>query len=309
MKYLLTVILLMTGSVVLSQDKKVDNLKNEAKKEVKKDGEQKEGWNKGGTFALNLGQGASRNWTAGAEQSSFSANAALYLFANEKRAKHYWDNALTTSFGFIQATSTGARKNDDRIDILSKYGVNLTKKLFFTNLANFRTQYTEGFDYSSVPDSVTGRYKRTSHLFAPAYAVLATGIEWKPTDYFSIFYSPASVRWVIVTNRPKEFAALYNVDSAQKVAIEFGSFATINFKKEIMKNITYQSRLDLYSNYLHDPFYVDIYWTNGINMKVNRFINVTYNLDMIYDNDAMFKGTKAGLQLRSFLGVGFAAKF
>lgn len=309
MKYLVCCLLILAGYAGTAQDKKITNLQNEIKKEVPKDGEQKKIWNKGGSFNLSIGQGASRRWTAGAEQSSFSANAQLYLFANKKGSNYYWDNALNTSFGFIQATSTGARKNDDRIDLLSKYGVNIGKKLFFTNLVNFRTQYTEGFDYSKLVDTVRRRYRRTSHLMSPAFAVIATGFEWKPKDYFSVFYSPASMRWILVLNRPEEFAVLYNVDPARKVALEFGSFATVNFKKEIMKNIVYQSRIDLYSNYLHDPFNVDVFWTNLINMKVNKMISVTYNLDMIYDDDALYNGGKAGLQLRSFLGVGFAAKF
>jgi hypothetical protein len=309
MKKNLLALIVFFASYAQAQDKQVSNLQSEARKEVKKDPNQKEGWTKGGSLNLALGQGASRNWTAGAEQSSFSANAMLYLFANKKSKKDYWDNALTTSFGFIQATSSGTRKNDDRIDIISKYGTRIFDHAYFTNLANFRTQFTEGFDYSQLVDTARNRYKRTSHLMAPAYAVVASGIEWKPKEYFSVFYSPASIRWIIVIKNPREFAALYNVDPARKVAIEFGSFANINFRKEVLKNINYQSRLDLYSNYLHDPFNVDVYWTNALNMKVNKWISVTYNLDMIYDNDAMFKGGLAGLQLKSFLGVGFAARF
>jgi hypothetical protein len=57
---------------------------------------------------------------------------------------------------------------------------------------------------------------------------------------------------------------------------------------------------------------VDVYWTNAIVMKVNKFLNVTYNFDLIYDDDVRQFGpnkTSAGTQIRSLLGVGFSAKF
>ncbi len=311
MKKVLSLLPIIFISVsILAQDKIVANLQNEAKKEVKKEGNVKHGWYKGGSFGISLGQGGSRHWTAGAEEFSFSTNTLLFLFANKKDSlnRNFWDNALTSSFGFINATSTGARKNDDRIDIISKYGIKLFDHTYFTNLINFRTQYTEGFDYKQLIDTAAKRYKRISHLMAPAYVTLASGLEWKPKEYFSLFYSPFSARWILVTNKPQELAVNYNVDPNRRVSIEAGSFLTANFKKEVFKNVMYQSRADFYSNYLRNPFNVDIFWTNSVLMKVNKFLTVTYNLDMIYDDDALYKGKTAGLQVRSLLGVGFTTK-
>ncbi|WP_315819916.1 hypothetical protein [Paraflavitalea speifideaquila] len=60
------------------------------------------------------------------------------------------------------------------------------------------------------------------------------------------------------------------------------------------------------------PQNVDVFWTNAIVMKVNKFLNVTYNFDLIYDDDVRQFGPNenaAGVQLRSLLGVGFSAKF
>jgi hypothetical protein len=295
---------------ILAQDKIVTNLQNEAKKEVKKEGDIKHGWYKGGSFGLALGQGGARHWTAGAEEFSFSTNAQLFLFANRKDSlnRFYWDNALTSSFGFITATSSGARKSDDRIDIISKYGLKLFDRMFFSNLVNFRTQFTEGYDYKQLIDTAAKKYKRISHLMAPAYVTVASGLEWKPREYFSLFYSPISARWIIVSNHPQELAANYNVDPRQEVTIEAGSFLTANFKKEIFKNVLYQSRADFYSNYLREPFKADLFWTNTVLMKVNKFLTVSYNLDMIYDDDAQYMGKTAGLQIRSLLGIGFTTK-
>jgi hypothetical protein len=89
--------------------------------------------------------------------------------------------------------------------------------------------------------------------------------------------------------------------------------------------------MDLYSNYLSTerftatgpgqlniekneskPQNVDVFWTNLIVMKVNKFLNVTYNFDLIYDDDVRQFGDKkssAAAQLRSLLAVGFSLTF
>ena len=110
---------------IVAQDKEVKRLKDESNKTIKKEPEQKEGWTKGGVFNLNLSQGASRNWAAGAEKFSFSINALANTFAYYKRYRNVWDNTLNVQYGIVNATSIGTRKNDDLFYLLSLYGYQL----------------------------------------------------------------------------------------------------------------------------------------------------------------------------------------
>jgi hypothetical protein len=85
-----------------------------------------------------------------------------------------------------------------------------------------------------------------------------------------------------------------------------------NFRKEIAKNVGIKSRLDLYSNYLSNPQNVDIFWTNVIAMKVNKWLAITYNFDLIYDDDARLFGPNNNAprtQIKSLLSVGFTGRF
>lgn len=89
----------------------------------------------------------------------------------------------------------------------------------------------------------------------------------------------------------------------------------MNVRKDVLKNISYISKLDLYSNYLKKPANIDLFWTNQFLLKVNKWINVTYSIDLLYDDDIRQKQTdplvvpgSVGLQVLSTLGVGFAAK-
>lgn len=297
--------LLVTG--LLAQDTQVQNLKKEASKTVPKAGEQKEGWTKGGVFNLNLSQGASRNWASGAEKASFSINAIVNSFLFYKKGRSSWDNTLNAQYGIVSATSIGTRKNDDRLDVLSRYGYQMKNpKWYFSALANLRTQFTDGFDYSTTPNKT-----KNSSFFAPAYVLLSPGILYKPNAGFDFFVSPVTSRWVIVNNANAALRPLFRIPAGKISINEIGAFASANLKKDIAKNINYVSRLDLFSNYRNNPQNIDVFWTNVIGMKVNKYIGVTYNFDLIYDHDVrnVKTGGLMGTQLKSLLGVGFTASF
>lgn len=104
---------------------------------------------------------------------------------------------------------------------------------------------------------------------------------------------------------------MFQVPPDKSFINEVGAFATANFKRDIMKNVNLVSRLDLFSNYRNNPQNIDVFWTNVIGMKVNKYIGVTYNFDLIYDHDVqnVKTGGLMGTQLKSLLGVGFTATF
>jgi len=306
------------------------------------------GWKTGGIVSLNLGQGGSRNWAAGAEKWSVSLGSVVNLFANRKMGKWSWDNNLDLAFAFINTESDGFKKTDDKIYFISKFGRAIAPKMNATILLNFRSQFYDGIDDNYLGQ---GLKRRTSNFMAPGYVTLAPGVDWKPTKSLSIFFTPISVRWAIVSNKPYDYlfpggvipdsiktpstgdyekpkSVLYGVDPAREVKVEAGGFASVQFNKEILKNVVYTSKLDLFSNYLKGyvfnpptfttftrtdpkPQNVDVYWTNLIAMKVNKWLQVTYSFDLIYDDDVRQfgpNGNVAATQLRSMLAVGIAFK-
>jgi hypothetical protein len=55
-----------------------------------------------------------------------------------------------------------------------------------------------------------------------------------------------------------------------------------------VKNVIWDSRLDLYSNYLRNPQNIDVYWTSLFTLKVNNFITASLDNELIYDDDVKF---------------------
>lgn len=290
-------------------------------------------WVKGGLISFNIAQGSTQNWAAGAEPFSLSLNTFANLYANKKWGKNNWDNSLDLAYGLVNTTSQGFRKNNDVINLTSRYAHQLNGAWNIAALFNFRSQFASGYQFGTETYTVNGQSvtynvkKRSSGLFAPAYITLAPGINWIPKKWFNVFLSPISLRGVIVSNDPFSYvypngikpdgtaevplATGYGVDPTRKIDVQFGAFLSASLNKEIFKNITWTSRLDLFSNYRHKPANIQVYWTNAVVMKVNRYINVTYNLDMIYDDNIKQFGPNLNAprtQIRSLLGIGLSTK-
>ena len=340
--FILNLILVGTTLYVAAQDPNVKAVQTEAERKAAKDSIL--GWKTGGVVSINVGQGSSKNWAAGAEEFSFSTAWTVAVFANLTRENWYWNTTLDLGYALVNTRSDGTKKTDDKIDLFSKLGRDLSDKISFAGVINFRSQFAPGYDYEYLDQDLK---RSTSAFFAPAYLIVAPGFDWHPESYFSIFFSPVTLRMVFVTNDPKSYyypngaipgggfedprAILYGVDPARQVRTEFGGYLSANFNKEILKNVTYKSRFDLYSNFLKTseftvtgpdqiqatevaakPQNIDVYWTNLIAMKINTYLSVTYNLDIIYDDDVKQFGDdnkSAATQVRSLLAVGFSLKF
>lgn len=290
----------------------LQQLRDESDRSIKKDPADTlpRKWKTGGLYNLNFTQAALSNWSAGGDKSAISLSTLLSTYAFYKQGKNSWDNTLDLAYGLVSTSSLGTRKSDDRIDLLSKYGYDIGKKMFLSGLFNFRTQFTKGFSYPDADTKVL-----TSNFLAPAYAIFSLGLDYKPdNNHFSLFASPATARWVIVNNDSLSRASAYGVDSGKRSRFEFGAFISTTYNTNISKSANYKSRLDLFSNYLRRPQDISIYWTSILSVKVTRLISMNLSLDLIYDNDIKSvhdDGTPGGpaLQLKEVMGIGLAYKF
>ena len=293
-----------------AQDPTIKDLKNEAVKSIKKNPEDtaSKTWKLGGLFNLNVNQGTQSNWSAGGDKFSFSLNAYLNVFAFYKKNKSSWDNNLDLAYGIVNTTSLGSRKASDRIDLLSKYGYTIAPKWNVAALFNLRTQFAKGFAYSKT---AAGKDTSTliSNTFAPAYVLLSLGIDYKPRDNFSLFISPLTERWVIVAN--DSIGPLFGVLPGKNSKNELGAFISANYTAKLGSKFVYKTKLDLFSNYKQKSQNVDIFWTNALTAKITKYINFSFTLDMIYDDDTKNVNPAKGPapQWLQLMGIGFAYNF
>ncbi len=278
------------------------------------------GWKKGGLVALNIAQTSLTNWAAGG-QNSAAFNGIFSAFANYKQGKSAWDNSLDIGYGILkQGKNAISMKTDDKFDFFSKYGREAFKNFYYSALLNFRTQMRPGYKYPETE-------KKISDIFAPAYLLIAAGLDYKPSAYFSAFIAPLTAKFTFVNDPVLSAAGAFGVKPGENSRSEFGGylraiFSKNDFKDEFMKNVSFTSKIDLFSNYAHNPQNIDVTWENLIGLKVNKFISVNFNTVLIYDDDikvpvdrngnGLFESNEAPgsrTQFKEILGVGFSYKF
>jgi hypothetical protein len=279
-----------------------------------------QGWKTGGMINISLAQTSLTNWASGG-QNSFAVNGLFSVFANLKKGKSRWDNSLDVGYGLLkQGKESSFRKTDDKFDFLSKYGREAFKDFFYAGLINLKTQMAPGYNY---PDDST----QISNWFAPGYLLLAFGMDYKPNAYFSAFISPLTGKLTFVNDRTLSDAGAFGVTPGKKMMSEFGGYVRViysksDFKREILKSVSFTTKVDLFTNYLKNPQNIVVNWENLIGFKVNKFISVSITTDLIYDDKIMIPFDKnsdgiiaAGeavgsrVQFKEILGVGFAYKF
>lgn len=251
-------------------------------------------WTKGGMGSVTFNQVGLFNWAAGG-QSNVTLIGNLNLFANKTWNDQTWENSLELAYGFIKNNfiydpESRIAKAEDNINFNSKYGRKAwSDKFFYSGLVNFRTQ----FDYGRTNPN-DDLY--ISRFLSPAYLIFAAGIDYKPNDKLSLFLSPASGKFTIVSDDSLALTSAFGVNqtnesgaflpgNAVNTRMEVGATFRAKYKADIMENVGLESQLELFSNYIDRPGNIDLRWNNAIVAKVNKFIAVNIFTDMIYDHD------------------------
>ncbi len=263
-------------------------------------------WKKSGLLSANFSQVSLTNWAAGG-QSSMSGVFMLNYLANYKKDSLSWDNYIDLRYGFLKEDGNDLTKSSDRIEFNSKLGYNTGSGWNYAALVNFKSQFAPGYNYPRTPND-----NYISKFLAPAYINLALGMDYK-NEFISLFISPATGKFTIVGDDALSAAGEFGVDPGKKFRAEFGASLRFGAQKEIVKNVTAQTKLDLFSNYFHNPTNIDVDWTFMLNMKVNEWLSANFLTQLIYDDDIKIEDKNGHsapmIQFMEMFGAGINIKF
>lgn len=304
-----------TTSVIDRQIVKVDSVK---KNEAIKDIELPNNWKLGGNGSLNFAQGYLSYWAEGGE-SSISTQSVVSLFCNYKKGNIHWDNLLNIKYGLLKSGEKDLRKNEDKLELNSKYGQKAFKTFYYSFMINMKTQIDKGYEYPK--DSAVW----VSDFFAPAEMLLAIGMDYKPTDKISILLSPVTSKstYVLVEELDEK---KYGLEEGKNKKNEMGAYLKTLVKWDITKDILLENKLDFFTSYTNNPENIDVNWELSIAMKINKYIHTNINTHLIYDDDILipidktrinpttgleetYPGKTKKIQFKEVLSVGISYKF
>jgi hypothetical protein len=281
-------------------------------------------WDIGGPVSISFSQSSFSNWSAGGENSSGLTSLAS-LHANYKDSNFSWLNDLELGYGFEKEDGVPLQKTTDQIEATSSVGYRIFDHVSLTLLTNFQTQFQPG--YTNIADTTV-----MSKFMAPAYWVIALGLNYKPNKALSVFISPITARFIFVEDQALADAGAFGVDPAvydtagnkikngSKEDAEIGAYLKANYTRDFTKNISLKTDLELFSDYLKNPQNIVVNWAALIQFKITKIIAVTFDSQLIYDNNIMIPiyqkengvktlvGKGPRLQFKDVLGVGIGFK-
>ncbi len=289
MRKIIHIIIILSTATVLVAQSTTDTIKK---------------WEIGTVTSLTVSQAHYKYWTTGGEN-TFGINGLFNLHLNYQHKRHSFRNNLDMGYGVQKIGEEEYRKTEDKLDLSFKYGYKTINKFYLTGLFSFKTQFYGGFEYDAKnePTQISG-------YLAPAYLISSVGVDYLKNKYFSIYTSPLTEKITIVNNSFLNSQSAFGVDSAQIFRNELGAFLRLEYQKEAWENVTINSKLDLFSNYSHNPQNIDLNFNILVAMKVNKYLTVNITAELVYDDDIKIlidkdtgkKGPR--LQVKETLGVG-----
>lgn len=279
-------------------------------------------WETEAIFGLTGSQSSFVNWNAGG-RNNVTIIGSIVASATYKKDKFQWENDLNTALGGTQFIGVGngdqiLQKTDDKIELGTKVGYNLFDHTFITLMNNFRTQYLDGFKYPN--DSVV-----VSRFMAPGYYNFGLGLDYSPSEHFSLFFSPIAGKLTFVRDQNLANAGAFGVDPAvydlttgeliskgKNLRKEFGAYLKMKINRDLAKNISVIATTELFSNYLNHPENIDVNADILFNFKVNSWFSASVNWTVKYDHDILIEDANGNigprLQFKSVLGIGISYK-
>lgn len=245
-------------------------------------------WEIGGNGTFGFTQTYLNNWKAGGN-SAFSILTVLKGYANYSSGKTKWENTGEFRNGWIRQGGAvkQTQKNDDKLELISRFGVSAFKKWYYSTEVDFTTQFFNGYNY---PDKT----KPISAFMSPAKTIFKLGLDYKPNDNFSIFISPITAKYVFVRDTGKVDQTKFGVPANAQSFWEPGFNTDLRYKINFNKQISYETKYKMFLNY-QSPFKkMDINWENTLVAQLTNRISMTVNLYMLYDDNVTFPTGKIG---------------
>lgn len=264
-------------------------------------------WTYGGDAGVTVSQAAYSNWSQGGNN-SIAFTGSFNYGAEYLKGKNLWSSRLELAFGINNTAGTGLRKTSDKIYLTTNYGYKVAPKLFLGALATFNTQFANGYDYT------TSTVDYISRFMAPGYLSAGIGLTYKPSSWFTLIFNPATIRFTFVDDTKLSALGSFGVTPGKRLLTQFGANLRAELSKEIWKNLTLYTRLDLFSNYFKKPQNIVVNWDFQLKYAFSSWLTANLNLGLVYDENVLFGTTSSTpggprLQFQELFGLGLQAKF
>jgi hypothetical protein len=216
-----------------------------------------------------------------------------------------FSNSVSYKLGLVSTPRESVRNytiSEDLFQWNLKAGIKAVHKWFYSLTLQFKTQLLNNYDADYV--------NRIASFMSSGDLNVGIGMTYSTNNAskslkFNASLSPISYNLKTCLDSRVD-PTLFNIKAGKKTLNEIGSNAELTLDWSITKNITYKSRLFLFSNY--QSFLGD--WENTLSFAINRFLSTQIYFHARYDSESeITNSTWKHWMLKEILSFGLAYSF
>jgi hypothetical protein len=297
---LLLALFLLNFNLLLAQEASDARLADISKMATQKDTSL--GWTFGGGLGLDFAMLGLWNPKVGAGSNRIGIGGLGTIFASKKEDKWFWRSVFslqlsTQKIGRTSSTQPeGFQKNVDVMRLGSRYGRKIGNGKWFVAADMFvQTQLLQTYS-SNYLSAIDDQDRVVSKFASPITVTFSPGIDYKPNEHLSFFYSPAGVQWIYVADDAIAATGVHGNDVERDATGAITRFENdflgigSEFKASYVNSyfndrLSVTNGLRLYSNYLKEPQNIDVLFTNNFNFNLFKGISLQLLFEYFYDHD------------------------
>ncbi len=259
-------------------------------------------------FGLQLSQAyISPNWYQGGND--YLAFFGNFLWDVQLNQVFHPNQLLQSTLSYKVAITSTAQDTHHKYSVSQelfqynfKYGYKAAHNWFYSFTTQFKTQFLHAYAANSD--------KRLAAFLSPGQLNVGLGMTYnlsKPNIFsFTASIAPLSYNLKTCIDDMVDHAQL-GMQPGQRVLNEYGSNTEVNFEWQMRDNISYKTRLFLFTDYRN--FNSD--WENTFNFQFNKYFSTQLYLYFRYDTstDASISRTWKKWMLKEILSVGISYTF
>ncbi len=296
-------------------------------------------WKTGLGIGLDFAQLLQINPKVGAGENRIAFGGALNVFANMKNGKHSWDNSASWKIG-VQKLGGGLsilnpdvkvpyQKSIDELRFDTKYGYAISNdnKWYAATELSFLSQVLKAYSGNFMKDILNPGVEDDpiSKFLSPAQLTYSVGIDYKPNDNLSLYYSPIALKMIIVaadaiaddeaigadgpTGTSVHGNPWRSLTDFDNVDLQMGSLFKAQYQNKFFSfqegdkeshRMLFKTYLALYYDYLQGQkrdvnpdykFHTDVDWGTETSFNIFKGLQIVLTTNLFYDWDVAVQET------------------
>jgi hypothetical protein len=170
----------------------------------------------------------------------------------------------------------------------TRYGIKLSQSKWFIAFdATARTSLLTSYA-SNYLKPINDQDAVASKFLSPLQVTVSPGIEFKPDEHLSFFYSPCGLQYIYVSDATIAARNVFGNEAGKNYRLSIGSEFKAGYTNKYFNNrLAVSSNLRLFSDYLKEPQNIKVAFGNTLSIAIFKGLSLDLVGEYLYDHNVL----------------------